>query len=101
QQIQAAEIAKLLVIIALARYLADSQAHIRETRVFLISLAMAAVPAALVLAEPDMRSAMVFGAVWVRMVLMAGVPLRHVLALGGLAFSLVPFGVLVVLGEYP
>jgi len=61
---------------------------------------MAAVPAALVLAEPDMGSAMVFGAVWVGMVLMAGVPLRHVLALGGIAFSLVPFGMLVVLGEY-
>ena len=54
QQIQASEIAKLFVIIALARYLADRQAHIRETRVFLISLAMAAVPGALVLAEPDM-----------------------------------------------
>jgi len=100
QQIQASEIAKLFVIVALARYLADRQARIKEVTVFLISLAMAAVPAALVLAEPDMGSAMVFGAVWVGMVLMAGVPVRHVLALGGMAFSLVPFGMLVVLGEY-
>jgi rod shape determining protein RodA len=100
QQIQASEVAKLFVIIALARYLADRQARIHEISVFLVSLAMAGLPAALVLAEPDMGTAMVFGAVWVGMVLMAGVPLRHVLALAGIAISLIPFGMLVVLGEY-
>ena len=33
---------------------------------------MAAVPAGLVLAEPDMGTALVFGAVWLGMVLVAG-----------------------------
>jgi cell division protein FtsW (lipid II flippase) len=47
-----------------------------------------------------MGTAMVFGAVWVGMVLMAGVPPRHVLVLFGLAVSLIPFAMLVVLGEY-
>ncbi len=100
QQIQASEVAKLFVIIALARYLADRQTKIAEIRVFLLSLIMAAVPAALVLAEPDMGTAMVFGAVWVGMVLMAGVPRRYVLALVGMAVSLIPFAMIVVLGEY-
>jgi rod shape determining protein RodA len=100
QQIQASEVAKLFVVIALARYLADRQARIQEVQVFLFSLAMAAVPAVLVLLEPDMGTAMVFGAVWVGMVLMAGVPLRNVLILVGLAVSLIPFAMLVVLGEY-
>ena len=74
QQVQASEIAKLFVIIALARYLADRQAHIHEVQVFVISLVLAAVPAGLVLVEPDMGTAMVFGAIWIGMVLMAGVP---------------------------
>jgi rod shape determining protein RodA len=100
QQIQASEVAKLFVIVALARYLADRQAHIKEIQVFVISLAMAALPAGLVLVEPDMGTAMVFGAVWVGMVLMAGVPARHVLTLTGLVVSMIPFGMLVVLGEY-
>jgi rod shape determining protein RodA len=100
QQVQASEVAKLFVIVALARYLADRQTRIQEIQVFLISLVLAAIPAALVLAEPDMGTAMVFGAVWVGMVLMAGVPPRHVLVLFGLAVSLIPFAMLVVLGEY-
>jgi rod shape determining protein RodA len=100
QQIQASEIAKLFVIVALARFLADRQARMHEITVFLISLAMAAIPAGLVLVEPDMGTAMVFGAVWVGMVLMAGVPPRHIFALLGIVVSLIPFAMLVVLGEY-
>jgi rod shape determining protein RodA len=100
QQVQASEIAKVLMIIALARYLADRQAQMNSPRVFVVSLAMAAIPAALVLMEPDMGTAMVFGAIWCGMVLMAGVPFRSVMVLVGLAASLVPFAMLLVLGDY-
>ncbi len=100
QQIQASEIAKVLVIITLARYLADRQDQMNDVRVFLISLAMTAVPAALVLVEPDMGTAMVFGAIWVGMVLMAGAPPRFVLVLLGLMVSFIPFGALAVMGDY-
>lgn len=99
QQIQASEIAKLFVIIALARYLTDSQRQIQSLRLFFVSLAMVAVPAALVLAEPDMGTAMVFAAVWVGMVLMAGAPIRYVIVLVGTLISLVPFALL-VLSDY-
>jgi rod shape determining protein RodA len=100
QQIQASEVAKLLVIVSLARYLADRQPQMQDIRVFLISLGMAAVPAGLVLIEPDMGTAMVFGAIWLGMVLMAGAPGRYVLVLIGLAVSLIPFGALAVMGDY-
>ena len=100
QQIQASEIAKLLVIVALARYLADRQAHMQELRVFVISLVMALVPAGLVLVEPDMGTAMVFGAIWLGMVLMAGAPLKYAMVLIGLAISFIPFGMLAVMGDY-
>jgi len=100
QQIQASEIAKLMMIVALARYLADRQTQMQSIRVFAISLAMAALPAGLVLLEPDMGTAMVFGAVWCGMVLMAGAPVRYVVVLVGSVLSIVPFAVMVVLGEY-
>jgi len=100
QQIQASEIAKLFVIVTLARYLADRQTQMHDIRVFLISLALAALPAGLVLIEPDMGTAIVFGAIWVGMVLVAGAPVRYVATLLGLAVSLVPFGMLAVMGDY-
>lgn len=100
QQVQASEIAKLLTIIGLARYLADRQQQMEDVRVFLLSFLMMIVPAGLVMLEPDMGTAMVFGAVWLGMVLMAGAPVRYVTVLVGLCVSLIPFGALAIMGDY-
>ena len=99
-QVQASEVAKLLTIVALARYLADRQPQITRVRVFLTSLAVAALPAALVMAEPDMGTAIIFGAVWVGMVLMAGARVQHVLMMAGFLLAAIPFVTLAVLGDY-
>jgi rod shape determining protein RodA len=100
QQVQASEIAKLLTVIVLARFLADRQNYIHDVRVFIASLLIALVPTLLVLVEPDMGTAMVFGAIWIGMVLMAGAPVRYMAVLAGLGIALIPFASLVVLGEY-
>ncbi len=100
QQVQASEIAKLLTIIVLARFLADRQDRMQDIRVFLGSLAIALPPALLVMIEPDMGTALVFGAIWVGMVLMAGAPFRYVGILVGLAVALIPFAMLAVMGDY-
>jgi rod shape determining protein RodA len=100
QQIQASEVAKLLVIITLARYLADRQQQMADPRVFVISLAMAALPAGLVLVEPDMGTAAVFGAVWLGMVAMAGAPPRYLVIVLGIALAAIPFLALLTLGDY-
>jgi rod shape determining protein RodA len=99
-QVQASEIAKLLTIVALARYMADRQLQITRVRVFLTSLAMAALPAALVMAEPDMGTAIIFGAVWVGMVLVAGGRAQHLLIVGGFLLSAIPFAALAVVSDY-
>ena len=99
-QIQASEVAKLLSIVALARYLADRQLQIRQLRVFLTSLGLAVLPAALVMAEPDMGTAIIFGAVWAGMVLAAGARVRHMLMLAGFLLAAIPFAALAVLGDY-
>ncbi|HSP54998.1 MAG TPA: rod shape-determining protein RodA [Dehalococcoidia bacterium] len=100
QQIQASEIAKILVIIALARFMADHQHEMHDLRIFGMTLAMAAVPAGLVLIEPDMGTAMVFGATWMGMVLISGAPVRFVMVLVGLGVSLIPFATLALMGDY-
>ncbi|HUF53654.1 MAG TPA: rod shape-determining protein RodA [Dehalococcoidia bacterium] len=100
QQIQASEVAKLLVIITLARYLADRQQRMDDPKVFAISFVMAAVPAGLVLIEPDMGTALVFGAFWFGMVVMAGTPPRYIAIFLGIALALLPFVALLVLNDY-
>jgi rod shape determining protein RodA len=100
QQVQASEVAKLLTIIALARFLADRQTQMHDLRVFLMSLALAALPAALVMIEPDLGTAIVFGAIWLGMVMVAGAPLRYAMVLIGLTLALLPFTMLAVLGDY-
>lgn len=99
-QVQASEVAKLLIIAALARFLADRQAQIRTLRVFLLSMVMAAAPAALVMAEPDMGTAIIIGTVWAGMALVAGVPFRHLLVSLGILLSAIPFAALIVMGDY-
>jgi rod shape determining protein RodA len=100
QQIQASEVAKIFVIIALARYLADRQPRMHDWRIFAISFVMAAIPAGLVLIEPDMGTALVFFAVWLGMVVMAGAPIRFVMVFLGLSVALFPFAALVALNDY-
>jgi len=100
QQVQASEIAKILVIITLARFMADNQHRMHDIRIFAVTLGMAALPAGLVLVEPDMGTALVFGATWMGMALVAGAPLRYVGVLVGLAVSLIPFAALAVMGDY-
>jgi rod shape determining protein RodA len=99
-QVQASEVAKLLTIIALARFMADRRTQITQVRVFLASLAIAALPAALVMAEPDMGTAIIFGAIWAGMALVAGARLRHVAMLAGFLLAAIPFAALAVLGDY-
>jgi rod shape determining protein RodA len=99
-QVQASEVAKVLTIVALARYLADRQREIIKVRVFLTSLALAALPAALVMAEPDMGTAIIFGAIWAGMVMVAGARPQHMLMLAGFLVSSIPFVTLAVLGDY-
>ncbi len=98
--VQPSEIAKLVVIIVVAKYLADHQESIGSLRVLLTSLAITAVPAALVFAEPDLGSAVIFAAVWLGMVTVAGARWRHLLGLLGTAIVSVPFVFIGLVTDY-
>ncbi len=98
--VQPSELAKLIVIIALAKYLADHQEQMASVRVFLTSLAIAAIPATLVFAQPDLGSAAILAAIWFGMVVVAGTKWKHLLVLVTGAAVAVPFTFIGLVSDY-
>jgi rod shape determining protein RodA len=98
--VQPSEIAKLVIIIVLAKYLADRQERVTEPKVFLTSLGLAALPTALVFAEPDLGSAVIFVAIWLGMVILAGARPSHIFGLIGAGLVSVPFVFLAFVSDY-
>ena len=82
-QFQPSELAKLLVILALAKFFADHQEKMHLFRYVLISLAIVGIPMALVYIQPDFGTAMVLIAIWAGMAIIAGVRLVHLGLLAG------------------
>jgi len=86
-QVQPSEFAKLLMVIVLAGYLADRR--VSDNFVLLKALAIMALPALLVFAQPDLGTALVFGAVFFVITFVAGAKLYQlgILAAAGAASS--------------
>jgi rod shape determining protein RodA len=83
--IQPSEISKVLMVIVVADYLARHQHEIGQFRIFIRSLVLTAVPAALVFLQPDLSTAIVLGVIWVALVFASGAKLRYFLALLAIA----------------
>jgi len=79
--IQPAEIAKLVLIIVLAKYFARRHIEIARFKHILIPGMYALVLFTLVFLQPDLGSAIIIGAIWLGVVLVAGISLRHLTAL--------------------
>ena len=70
--IQPSELAKILMIIVLANFLARNRDRIHELRTILKSFALVAAPAALILIQPDLSTAIVLLVIWLALVWAAG-----------------------------
>ena len=90
-QVQPSEFAKLAVIVAMARYFQDRGGDAKDLRSLLISLAIVAPIAGLVFIEPDLGTTIVFGAIWIGMVSVAGVNRNHLIVLGAMFVAILPF----------
>ena len=90
-QVQPSEFAKLGMVIVLAGYFAERA--VGEHTVFLKSLGVLSIPALLVFMQPDLGTALVFGAVFAAMAYIAG---AKILQLAGLAAAAVLAAVLAV-----
>ncbi len=98
--VQASEMAKVLTIVALAKFMSDRRDQMHTARVFLQSLGLAALPAALVFIEPDLGGAVMFFVIWAVMAAFAGARLRAFAILATAVLALVPFGLITGVSEY-
>ncbi|MDP1625323.1 MAG: FtsW/RodA/SpoVE family cell cycle protein [bacterium] len=89
--IQPTDIAKVLLILILAKYFSRRHIEIANIRHIIISGIYAFVLFALVAMQPDFGSAVIIAAVWLGMVLVSGISKKHLailFAVGALCFGL-------------
>ena len=88
---QPSDLAKIALIIILAKYFSRRHIEIANIRHILVSGFYAIVFFGLVLVHPDLGSAMIIFFIWLGMIMVSGVSKKHLLlmiALGALVFSL-------------
>ncbi len=92
--IQPVEIAKLALIVLLAKFFSRRHTEIYRLRHLAVSGFYAAAPAFLVLLQPDLGSAAILGSVWIAIIAFSGIKARHIFllvilaaVLGGIAWE--------------
>ena len=88
---QPIDLMKVVLVIVLAKYFSRRHIEIANIRHIIVSFVYMLIPAALVILQPDFGSAMVLFAIWLGLVFVSGISIRHllvVIAIGGLIFSL-------------
>jgi|GEM_PF-68908 len=88
--VQPSEMAKIVLIVVLAKFLADREERMEELGTVLASLGIVAVPIVLIYLQPDLGTAIVLIAIWVAMVWTAGMRLRHWLILAAASAAALP-----------
>jgi rod shape determining protein RodA len=81
--VQPSEFAKILIIIVLAKFLADRERNMDKLRTVLFSFGLVAVPVLLIYDQPDLSTAISLLVAWGVMVVMAGMRPLHLGLLGG------------------
>ncbi|HKY88461.1 MAG TPA: rod shape-determining protein RodA [Candidatus Limnocylindrales bacterium] len=89
-QFQFSELAKILVIVALARFLALREEKLDSPLTIIGAGLLVLPPLLLVAIQPDLGSAIVFGAIFVGMLFMAGMRLRWVFLVIGAVVAALP-----------
>jgi rod shape determining protein RodA len=85
--VQPSELSKILIIIVLAKFLADREDRLSHPITILTSLGVVGVPMILIYLQPDLGTALSLVAIWVVMIWIGGLRFRLLLLLaaGGLA----------------
>jgi rod shape determining protein RodA len=80
---QPSEFGKLLFVLFLAGFLADRARRLGESRTVLEAVGLGCIPILLVFVQPDIGTAMVYGAALAAVLFVSGVRWPHLVALGG------------------
>ena len=79
QGIQPSEVAKILLVLALAKLLGDNEKRLGKFRFYLASIVIMIIPAGLVYLQPDLGTALTCVAIWLAMVVAARVRLAYLI----------------------
>jgi len=88
---QASELGKVLLTLALAGLVVDRARRLRERQTTALVMLAALVPAMFVIAQPDLGSGLVYVVIAFTLLLVAGVPWRHLAGLVALALVALTF----------
>ena len=86
---QPADLAKLSLIVLLAKYLSRRHVEIGDARHIIVSGAYALAPIALIIVQPDLGTAIIFAVLWLGLMLVSGISKKHIAALGCIALVVV------------
>ncbi|HOG47111.1 MAG TPA: FtsW/RodA/SpoVE family cell cycle protein [Anaerolineae bacterium] len=88
--VQPSELAKIVLILFMARYLADHEEQVKQGSALLVSLLLIAPLVGLIAAEPDLGTAAVLFAVWAGMLFVAGLRPQHIVIMALTVIVLAP-----------
>jgi rod shape determining protein RodA len=97
---QFSEIAKILMIVVLASYLASRRGHLDSLASVLGACFLVAPPLVLVMLQPDLGTSLVFGAILAGMLWMSGASLRWLAVFAAGAVAMVPIAWTYLLRDY-
>ena len=97
---QFSELAKVLMIIVLANYLASRQSRLDSLRTILGACVLVGPPLALVMLQPDLGTSLVFAAILAGMLWMSGASLRWLAVLGAGVIAMIPIAWTYILRDY-
>ncbi|MGD8623905.1 MAG: FtsW/RodA/SpoVE family cell cycle protein [Anaerolineae bacterium] len=88
--VQPSELTKILIIVVLAKFLADREEEAGRLSTIVTSLGIVGIPMLLIYLQPDLGTALSLGAIWVAMIWMARIRLRYLLALAAAGLAALP-----------
>jgi len=88
--VQPSELAKVLMIVFLAKYLADHEEQAHELRWWLLSAVLMIPPVLLIYRQPDLGTALVLVVIWIGMIFVGGIRIQHLGLLGIGAAAIAP-----------
>lgn len=98
--VEPVEIAKLALIVLMAKYFSQRHIHINDYRHIIVSGIYTIIPVGITLLQPDLGSAIIIFLIWFGMILAAGINRRHLFVLLVLFVVMASIGWLFVLKPY-
>ncbi|OGM98623.1 MAG: hypothetical protein A3C71_02935 [Candidatus Yanofskybacteria bacterium RIFCSPHIGHO2_02_FULL_43_15c] len=80
-----AELAKLMLIVLMAKYFSQRHVHVNQLKHILISGIYFGIPVLIILVQPDLGSAIIFSLIWISILVAVGINKKHLFLLAVLA----------------